>query len=65
MKTKTLTHAQEAIENLILQKLTPAYNMAWGEYDDYNDYNDAHGDYYDVDILPDGQIGSFYKRVDK
>lgn len=24
-----------------------------------------NGDYYDVDILPDGQIGSFYKRIDK
>ena len=49
MKTKTLTHAQDVIQNLILQKLMPAYNMAWGEYEDYNDYNDAHGDYYDVD----------------
>ena len=24
-----------------------------------------NGDYYDIDILPDGQIGSFYKRIDK
>lgn len=24
-----------------------------------------NGDYYDVDILPDGQIGSFYKRIEK
>ncbi len=48
MKTKTLTHAQESIQNLILQKLTPAYNMAWGTYDDYGDYNDCHGDYYDA-----------------
>lgn len=48
MKTKTLTHAQESIQNLILQKLTPAY-MAFGPYDDYGDYNDCHGDYYDVD----------------
>ena len=23
-----------------------------------------NGDYYDIDILPDGQIGSFYKRID-
>ena len=49
MKTKTLTHAQESIQNLILQKLMCAYNMAWGEYDDYGDYNDCHGDYYDAD----------------
>lgn len=45
----TLTHAQEAIEKLISQKLMPAYNMAWGEYADYGDYNDCHGDYYDAD----------------
>ena len=49
MDTITLTHAQKAIQALIWQKLMPAYNMAWGDYDDYNDYNDAHGDYYDVD----------------
>ena len=24
-----------------------------------------NGDYYDIDILPDGQIGSFYKRIDE
>ncbi len=24
-----------------------------------------NGDYYDIDILPDGQIGSFYKRINK
>ena len=49
--------------------------------DEYQIYKDEHpnsrffrkgnmayyynGDYYDVDILPDGQIGSFYKRIDK
>ena len=49
--------------------------------DEYQAYKDEHpnnrffrkgnmayyynGDYYDVDILPDGQIGSFYKRIDK
>ena len=49
--------------------------------DEYQTYKDEHpnsrffrkgnmayyynGDYYDVDILPDGQIGSFYKRIDK
>lgn len=49
--------------------------------DEYQVYKDEHpnnrffrkgnmayyynGDYYDVDILPDGQIGSFYKRIDK
>lgn len=49
--------------------------------DEYQTYKDKHpnsrffrkgdmayyynGDYYDVDILPDGQIGSFYKRIDK
>ena len=49
--------------------------------DKYQKYKDEHpdnrffrkgnmayyynGDYYDVDILPDGQIGSFYKRIDK
>lgn len=49
--------------------------------DEYQKYKDEHpnnrffrkgskayyynGDYYDVDILPDGQIGSFYKRIDK
>ena len=49
--------------------------------DEYQVYKDKHpknrffrkgdmayyynGDYYDVDILPDGQIGSFYKRIDK
>ena len=22
-------------------------------------------EYYDIDILPDGQIGSFYKRIDE
>lgn len=49
MISKALTHAQEAIRNLICQKLMPAYNMAWGDYDDYSDYNDCHGDYYDVD----------------
>ena len=49
MKQKTLTHAQESIQNLILQKLMPAYNMSCDGYDDYNDYNDCHGDYYDVD----------------
>ena len=48
--------------------------------DEYQKYKDEHpnnrffrkgrmayyynGDYYDVDILPDGQIGSFYKRID-
>lgn len=48
--------------------------------DEYQTYKDEHpnsrffrkgnmayyynGDYYDVDILPDGQIGSFYKRID-
>ena len=46
MKTKTLTHAQESIQNLILQKLMPAYNMSC---DGYDDYNDCHGDYYDGD----------------
>lgn len=49
MITKTLTHAQISIRNLILEKLMPVYDMAWGDYDDYNDYNDCHGDYYDVD----------------
>lgn len=49
--------------------------------DEYQAYKDEHpnnrffrkgtmayyynGDYYDVDISPDGQIGSFYKRIDK
>ena len=49
--------------------------------DEYQTYKDKHpnsrffrkgdmayyynGDYYDIDILPDGQIGSFYKRIDK
>lgn len=49
--------------------------------DEYQTYKDEHpnkrffrkgnmayyynGDYYDVDILPDGQIGSFYKHIDK
>ncbi len=49
--------------------------------DEYQTYKDEHpnnrffrkgnmayyynGDYYDIDILPDGQIGSFYKRIDK
>lgn len=49
--------------------------------DEYQTYKDEHpnnrffrkgnmayyynGDYYDVDILPDGQIGSFYKRIEK
>lgn len=49
--------------------------------DEYQAYKDRHpnnrffrkgkmayyynGDYYDVEILPDGQIGSFYKRLDK
>ena len=49
--------------------------------DEYQTYKDEHpnsrffrkgnmayyynGDYYHVDILPDGQIGSFYKRIDK
>lgn len=49
--------------------------------DEYQAYKDEHpsnrffrkgnmayyynGDYYDVDILPNGQIGSFYKRIDK
>ena len=49
--------------------------------DEYQKYKDEHpnnrffrkgrmayyynGDYYDVDILPDGQIGSFYKRIDQ
>ena len=48
--------------------------------DEYQKYKDEHpnnrffrkgnmayyynGDYYDIDILPDGQIGSFYKRID-
>ena len=48
--------------------------------DEYQTYKDEHpnsrffrkgnmayyyyGDYYDVEILPDGQIGSFYKRID-
>lgn len=48
--------------------------------DDYQAYKNEHpnnrffrkgtmayyyqGDYYDIDILPDGQIGSFYKRID-
>lgn len=49
--------------------------------DEYQAYKDEHpnnrffrkgtmayyynGDYYDIDILPDGQIGSFYKRIDE
>ena len=49
--------------------------------DEYQTYKDEHpnnrffrkgkmayyynGDYYDVDISPDGQIGSFYKRIEK
>ena len=24
-----------------------------------------NGDYYDIDILPDGQIGTFYKRIER
>ena len=24
-----------------------------------------NGDYYDIDVLPDGQIGTFYKRIEK
>ena len=49
--------------------------------DEYHTYQDEHpnsrffrkgnmayyynGDYYDVDIFPDGQVRSFYKRIDK
>lgn len=49
--------------------------------DEYQNYKEKHpdnrffrkgamayyynGDYYDIDILPDGQVGTFYKRVEK
>lgn len=48
MIAKTLTHAQEVISALIVQKIVPANIMAWGGYDDYGDYSDSHGDYYDA-----------------
>lgn len=54
MKTKTLTHAQQMIENFIALKMKPIYNQGWyndkhSDYQDwkeYNDYNDC-SKYYD------------------
>ena len=57
--------------NIVLHALNNKYQ----EYKDKNPNNRffckgsmayyCNGDYYDVDILPDGQIGTFYKRIDK
>lgn len=57
--------------NIVLQDLNDEYQ----DYKEQNPHNRFfrkgvmayyyNGDYYDIDILPDGQIGTFYKRTEK
>lgn len=56
--------------NIVLQDLNDEYQS----YKEQNPHNRFfrkgamayyfNGDYYDIDILPDGQIGTFYKRME-
>ena len=61
----------KATMNIVLGDLNDEYQTYKDKYPNnrfFRKGNMAHyynGDYYDVDILPDGQIGSFYKRIDK
>lgn len=61
----------KATMNIVLGDLNDEYQTYKNKYPNnrfFRKGNMAHyynGDYYDVDILPDGQIGSFYKRIDK
>lgn len=61
----------KATMNIVLGELNDEYQTYKDKYPNnrfFRKGNMAHyynGDYYDVDILPDGQISSFYKRIDK
>ena len=59
-----------ATMNIVLDALNDEYQKYKNEHPNnmfFRKGNMAYyynGDYYDIDILPDGQIGSFYKRID-
>lgn len=60
----------KASMDIVLGALNDEYQTYKGEHPNSRFFRKGNmayyynGDYYDVDILPDGQIGSFYKRID-
>ncbi len=56
--------------NIVLEALNDEYQKYKDEHPNNRFFRKGNmayyynGDYYDIDILPDGQIGSFYKRID-
>ena len=60
----------EATMNIVLGALNDEYQAYKDEHPNNRFFRKGNmayyynGDYYDVDILPNGQIGSFYKRID-
>lgn len=60
----------KATMNIVLGALNDEYQVYKDEHPNNRFFRKGNmayyynGDYYDVDILPDGQIGSFYKRID-
>ena len=61
----------KATMDIVLGALNDEYQAYKDEYPNNRFFRKGNmayyynGDYYDVDILPDGKIGSFYKRIDK
>ena len=61
----------EATMNIVLRHINDEYQAQKEEKPDVRFFRKGiksyyyNGDYYDIDILSDGQIGSFYKRIDK
>jgi len=59
-----------ATMNIVLDALNDEYQKYKNEHPNNRFFRKGNmayyynGDYYDIDILPDGQIGSFYKRID-